>query len=428
MSASSLSSNLSKFNPESEVAVSLEHVSLPATNRNPPRHLTVFQEGYLLCGTKQRALPLLTSKSESELVYTGATSGAAQVLVAWAAKLSGKKATLFVPVYSNQPEHPMLKRAKELGAQVIYKRNAKLFELRQAATTHYKQRKAYLVPFGLEEAPFISELIKNLKRNIPDELRYTTKTIWLVYGSGVLLKVLKDVFPRAQFSAVVVGKKPKTTQLDRTHFYFSEEQFWDPAKVLPPYQSIPEYDAKVWRFVVDHAKDGDFIWNVAACELPETTEESVPEDDNYLYIFAKGVEGTGGHSGHASAFVFPDGQIRMIHGFIPDSKSNPELYAIASSLAHLTFLLDSVPSFRDLKVILVSPYQIPKLSTISNTNPVFKMVECVENHLSNLTPRISITVNPGDDQDETTRAWKIRVHQLAQAGSVAKKNMIFEDY
>ena len=82
------------------------------------RRVWLIQEGQLLCGTKQRVLPLLLAESKPELVYTGATSGAAQVLVAYAAKLSRKKATLFVGTYEGEPEHPMLRRARALGARL----------------------------------------------------------------------------------------------------------------------------------------------------------------------------------------------------------------------------------------------------------------------------------------------------------------------
>ena len=448
--SSNLSVGLSKFNPEPNSPVHLEQIFIPASNQMQARRITLFQEGHLLCGTKQRALPLLISRPEKELVYTGATSGAAQVLVAWAAKQSGKKATLFVASFPNETEHPMLRRAKELGAQVTYIKKAKLWELRKEANAYVNRKNAiqknaaYLVPFGLEDDKFISELVSNLKMNIPGNVQNTTSTIWLVYGSGVLLRVLMEVFPKAQFGAVVVGKKPQTTKIPRVLFYFAtpEEQFWDPARVLPSYASIPEYDAKVWRLVEQLAKDGDFVWNVASCEAPSQKSNSNSpstsnsavlspveenDDDNSLYIFTKGING-----GHAEAFIFPSGQIRLINGLIPksDSNSSPnanELYAIGSALSHLIFLLNNV---KDLKpnVVLVSSYLVPLLSTITIIHPIFSMVECVTNYLSSISSRISIRIELADEMDDTTLAWRRKVLELAQAGSMSTKNMIYEDF
>ena len=49
----------------------------------------------------------------------------------------------------------------------------------------------------------------------------------------------------------------------RSDFYIAPEKFYEKAKLPPPYPSVPEYDAKVWQFVKNHGKPGDYIWNVA---------------------------------------------------------------------------------------------------------------------------------------------------------------------
>ena len=48
--------------------------------------------------------------------------------------------------------------------------------------------------------------------------------------------------------------------------YSAPEKFWKPDNIMPPYQSIPEYDAKVWQFVLDKGEHNDIIWNTASCD------------------------------------------------------------------------------------------------------------------------------------------------------------------
>ena len=41
------------------------------------------------------------------------------------------------------------------------------------------------------------------------------------------------------------------------------EQFQDAALLPPPYPSVPNYDAKLWQFVLQAGQAGDYVWNVA---------------------------------------------------------------------------------------------------------------------------------------------------------------------
>lgn len=45
--------------------------------------------------------------------------------------------------------------------------------------------------------------------------------------------------------------------------YKVPEKLDEEAKIKPPYNSTLNYDAKVWRFVLDKAKKGAIVWNVA---------------------------------------------------------------------------------------------------------------------------------------------------------------------
>jgi hypothetical protein len=44
--------------------------------------------------------------------------------------------------------------------------------------------------------------------------------------------------------------------------YEAPESFYAVAELPPPYSSVRKYDAKLWRFVLQHGQSGDWIWNV----------------------------------------------------------------------------------------------------------------------------------------------------------------------
>ena len=112
-----------------------------------------------------------------------------------------------------------------------------------------------MLPFGLDFDGFINgiaEIAGRIKKS-PDE-------VWSVAGSGTLQRGLQRAWPYAEFHAVQIGKKP---DVGSATLYVAPEKFEDPAKLPPPFPSCPQYDAKAWRFMRKHAKEGAFFWNVA---------------------------------------------------------------------------------------------------------------------------------------------------------------------
>ena len=49
----------------------------------------------------------------------------------------------------------------------------------------------------------------------------------------------------------------------KDELFIAPERFQDWAEIQPPYETIGWYDAKLWRFVLQGAQEGDYIWNVA---------------------------------------------------------------------------------------------------------------------------------------------------------------------
>lgn len=230
------------------------------------RCFNVIRDDYLVGGTKQRGMiPLLKNSINDEFVYAGPNSGFAQVALAYAAKKTGKHCTLFIA--KMRKDHPCTIKAKLMGAKVISVYNGVLKKVQVEAEKYVRSHaNTELIPFGGDSDIFVKYMIENIQKAIPETMRINPpKKIWLVGGSGTLIKILYRVFPETRFCVIQVGKKIWDDQLDlsRTTKYIASEQFNERAVLQPPYPSVASYDAKVWVFVAQYGEDGDYIWNVA---------------------------------------------------------------------------------------------------------------------------------------------------------------------
>lgn len=113
--------------------------------------------------------------------------------------------------------------------------------------------------------------------------------LWLVAGSGTLLKILSEILPNTYFCVVAVGKKIWPDQLPKNRStlyvhtpekkYFdtikkykskkywkssgvNKQNFWELSDNDIPYTSSKNYDSKIWEYVKFFGQDGDFVWNV----------------------------------------------------------------------------------------------------------------------------------------------------------------------
>ena len=86
----------------------------------------------------------------------------------------------------------------------------------------------------------------------------------MVIGSGLLLKAFYKVFLYTHFMVVRVGKaitsEIRESYSERATFFDAPEHFYEDAEIVPPYPSVINYDAKLWRFVVKNGEEDDFVW------------------------------------------------------------------------------------------------------------------------------------------------------------------------
>jgi hypothetical protein len=128
-----------------------------------------------------------------------------------------------------------------------------------------KDKSRMLLDFGVAE--FQPSLVQALNPWKTLFSAYSDKSVWLVSGSATLLNVLYQIFPSStRFNVVQVGRTiwKDLIEQDRTTVYVAPERFFQRAQIEAPYPSVPQYDSKLWRFVLEHGKPGDLIWNVGS--------------------------------------------------------------------------------------------------------------------------------------------------------------------
>ena len=124
------------------------------------------------------------------------------------------------------------------------------------------------MPFGLDHPDFNRLLHEAIVSALPPSLReQPPRRLWLVAGSGTILKTLATIWPKTYFLVVQVGKDlPRKTMETVPQFWAFKAPmpFEGPAEPseMPPYPSVTNYDAKLWGFVRRYAEPGDFVWNV----------------------------------------------------------------------------------------------------------------------------------------------------------------------
>lgn len=234
---------------------------------------TMMDDGILVGGTKQRLLgEIMGTMDADEVIYAGPSIGIAQLALAYTAALWGKKATVFL----NTPRLDLdvyTKCAISYGANVFFARGCACRTLAETQKASQKyadsdKERRLLLPFGLKVPPgepFFEVFRKVLVQALPENIS-PPKRLWLVAGSGFLFDVLHSIFPTTKLMIVQVGKKIWQDQMEGMdcQLFVAPEKFYETAIHQPPYKTVPNYDAKLWQFVLQYGEDGDAIWNVAS--------------------------------------------------------------------------------------------------------------------------------------------------------------------
>jgi hypothetical protein len=221
----------------------------------------VIREDLLEVGTKARALDYrMANMTQSECVYVQPRYGYAGIALSWLANKHGKKCVLFVP--ESKGITPHIQRCFDYGAEIHFRKIYGMNGLRKYAREYCEANTdSYYFQPGLRDEPTITACL--IKTAISMNIK--PKEVWSVVSTGVLQRALQIAWPDADFHAVAVARNMKPGELGKANIYSHPMAFSQCEKDihLPPFPSAPNYDAKAWRFVREHASLGAYFWNVA---------------------------------------------------------------------------------------------------------------------------------------------------------------------
>lgn len=260
-------------------------INIPQNDTMNPPVIVQSYEGYnvvmdnLLCGgSKQRALWAYFNDMKikpKDIIYAGPAQGAAQVALGCVAKYFGVRAHMF----SSGKHTELTSRAKSLGVKIYDHHTLK--DAQAGAHKLCESLGANMISFGLMDTKYKSYLVGAL-RNACKGIH--PRRMWVAVGSAALLNALYEVFPTTYFFGIVVGRTVWWDQIDpsRTCIIECDIPFTENARIQPPYQTVPSYDAKVWEYVQRWGKKGDYIWNVYGYDA-DVSDHRVDYTKSYIH-------------------------------------------------------------------------------------------------------------------------------------------------
>lgn len=208
-------------------------------------------------GTKRRAFSrLIDTIPDPELVYACDYYGHAAYAIALTAREAMKDVMLFymspkkeTDIYKKTITVPGVRHEIVPGA-------ATQIEASKFAIDYALRHGAKFLPIGLDFPAFgkaLEDVVRSAKIVAPE--------IWCMGGSGTLGRALHRAYPDIPVNIVSVG----TANFNggSNTIYKAPEKLDEEAEIRPPFPSSSHYDAKTWRFVLENAKQGACIWNVA---------------------------------------------------------------------------------------------------------------------------------------------------------------------
>ena len=234
--------------------------------------MKLVDESPLVGGSKQRIIAQIlrgVSDNVNEIIYAGPGTGYAQLAISYICKLLGLSATIFVDT-DQRSQTRLTRNAQLLGAHINYfdprvKGKRLMYIQKKAELYAAKSKRRYILPFGMMDGSSV-KLYCNAFNPLRAILSPAPDRLWVVAGSGLIFSSLGAAFPNTKLMVVQVGKKIWPNQLDgfNHELFVSDLRFTDDIPdPHPPYDTLLNYDGKLWPFVLKYGKPGDAIWNTA---------------------------------------------------------------------------------------------------------------------------------------------------------------------
>ena len=242
--------------------------------------LIVLRDDLLPGGTKQRAcVPFLEDRiagGDRRFVYASPFAGFAQVALALACRELGVECRIFAEedktaLLPGCP-HPFTAIAANAGAEVKIVKTLNVAE--EQAQQYARESASNHIPLGFAHEAFRERFRTVLARcweEILAKTRAPIRRVWVPVGSGTIASCLRAVLPD-EIELLLVNVKvlgdqdpriQKLLSLPIVCYHSTEEEFHQPARILPPLPSNTHYDAKLRRLIRMNALANDLWWNVA---------------------------------------------------------------------------------------------------------------------------------------------------------------------
>ena len=268
------------------------------------KKINIVQENYLIAGTKGRVAQLLLKNILKKnpdiktLTYCGSFNGFGALATAYCAYKEGFKCEVFLSkMATNSKEREIDKNGLYNSRQIItlVGLNAKIHlcsdfrtarKLQYSITTrevkphewelidgYYNIDMGLLDKEGIMPELLSKQLKKASKNTVLDDI--SKKAFWLVAGTSGIAQSLVKAFPNSNINILLVGggkyleQSLKWLKSQKNVVILSKELNKEELRTnrAKYYKSTSGYDDRIWPYVKEYAKDGDFVWNVGADEF-----------------------------------------------------------------------------------------------------------------------------------------------------------------
>lgn len=226
-------------------------------------------------GTKSRAAEfLISSIKKSTLVYVVPRIGHAGIAIMELAKLYNKDVVFFMPACKEISDNQSF--IISMGPKKVeFERIAAMPNLNRLAKKYAEQNGYEFLPFGLNHSYTIAGFVRICETIL--ENYNEPKEMWSVVSTGVLTRGLQIGFSNTKMKGVAVARNMKHGELGRTEIISEKLPFLTNEKEsnLPPFNTVPCYDGKAWKYIPKNTNNNIWFWNVAGnIEKPKNFDKS----------------------------------------------------------------------------------------------------------------------------------------------------------
>lgn len=212
-------------------------------------------------GSKGRFGSLLMQRLKHDtVVYVAPRAGWAPISLAKLCQMYDKRLILFAPASRIPSTHQQV--AMELGAEMRFYRVAAMPNLQAKAEAFAKKHGYFFAPLGLRHPLVTAAIYATTKKLLGNKPK---GEMWCAMSTGVLSRGMQLALPKWEHHGVAVARNIQDGERGNAKIWSHPYPFLQDEMpgLQPPFPSASNYDAKVWRFMREHARNGAYMWNVA---------------------------------------------------------------------------------------------------------------------------------------------------------------------